>query len=65
MSEKAFKIVWEHWKMQRLSIPAALTVPGVNGEKIDVTGYVEIPLTIKDEKVLHKASLGAVWHRTD
>jgi hypothetical protein len=50
MSEIAFKTVWEHWKMQRLPIPAALNVSGVNGEKIDVTGYVEIPLTIKDEK---------------
>jgi hypothetical protein len=36
--------------MQRLSIPAALTVSGVNVEKIDVTGYVKIPLTIKDKK---------------
>jgi hypothetical protein len=26
MSEKAFKTVWEHWNMQRLLIPAALTV---------------------------------------
>jgi hypothetical protein len=34
MSEKAFKTVWEHWNMQRLPIPAALTVSGVNGEKI-------------------------------
>jgi hypothetical protein len=50
MSEKVFKTVWEHWNMQRLPIPAALTVSGVNGEKIDVTGYVEIPLAIKDEK---------------
>jgi hypothetical protein len=25
-------------------------VSGVNGEKIDVTGYVKIPLTIKDER---------------
>jgi hypothetical protein len=50
MSEKAFKTVWEHWNMQRLPIPAAITVSGVNGEKIDVMGYVEIPLTIKDEK---------------
>jgi hypothetical protein len=50
MSEKAFKTVWEHWKMQRLPIPASLIVSGVNGEKIDVTGYVKIPLTIKDEK---------------
>jgi hypothetical protein len=50
MSKKAFKTVWEHWNMQRLPIPAALTVSGVNGEKIDVTGYVEIPLNIKDEK---------------
>jgi hypothetical protein len=40
MSEKAFKTVWEHWKMQCLPIPAALTVSGVNGEKI---GYIEIP----------------------
>jgi hypothetical protein len=48
MSKKAFKTVWEHWNMQRL--PAALTISGVNGKKIDVTGYVEIPLTIKDEK---------------
>jgi hypothetical protein len=36
--------------MQRLPIPAALIVSRVNGKKIDVTGYVEIPLTIKDEK---------------
>jgi hypothetical protein len=36
--------------MQRLTIPATLTVSGVNGEKINVTGYVEIPLTIKEEK---------------
>jgi hypothetical protein len=50
MSKRAFKTVWEHWKMQRLPIPAALNVSGVNGEKIDVTGYVKIPLTIKDEK---------------
>jgi hypothetical protein len=50
MSEKAFKTVWEHWKMQRLPILAALTVSGVNSKKIDVTGYVEIPLTIKDGK---------------
>jgi hypothetical protein len=50
MSKKAFKTVWKHCNMQRLPIPAALTVSGVNGEKIDVTGYVEIPLTIKDEK---------------
>jgi hypothetical protein len=50
MSKRAFKTVLEHWKMQRLPIPAALNVSGVNGEKIDVTGYVEIPLTIKDEK---------------
>jgi hypothetical protein len=50
MSKKAFKTVWEHWKMQRLPIPAALTVSGVNGNKIDVTGYVKIPLTIKDGK---------------
>jgi hypothetical protein len=48
MSKKAFKTVWEHWKMQRLPIPAALTVSGVNGEKIDVMGYVEISLTMKD-----------------
>jgi hypothetical protein len=41
MSEKAFKTVWEHWNMQRLPIPAALTISGVNGQKIDVTGYVE------------------------
>jgi hypothetical protein len=38
MSERAFKTVWEHWKMQRLPIPAPLNVSGVNGEKIDVTG---------------------------
>jgi hypothetical protein len=50
MSKKAFKTVWEHWNMQRLPIPAALTVSGVNGKKINLTGYVEIPLTIKDEK---------------
>jgi hypothetical protein len=50
MSEKAFKTVWEHWKMQRLPLPAALTVSGVNGEKIDVTGYVEIPLQMEDGK---------------
>jgi hypothetical protein len=50
MSEKAFKTVWEHWKMQRLPIPANLTVSGVNGEKIDVKGYVKIHLTIMDEK---------------
>jgi hypothetical protein len=36
--------------MQRLPIPAALNVSGVSGEKIDVTGYVKIPLTIKDKK---------------
>jgi hypothetical protein len=40
MSEKAFKTVWEHWKMHRLPLPAALNVSEVNGEKIDVTGYV-------------------------
>jgi hypothetical protein len=50
MSKKAFKTVWEHWKMQRLPIPAALTVSGVNGEKIDVAGYIYISLTIKDKK---------------
>jgi hypothetical protein len=50
MSERAFKTVWKHWNTQRLPIPAALNVSGVNGEKIDVTGYVEIPITIKDEK---------------
>jgi hypothetical protein len=33
-----------------LPIPAALTVSEVNGKKIDVTGYVKIPLTIKEEK---------------
>jgi hypothetical protein len=36
--------------MQRLPIPAALTVSGVNGKKKDVTGYVVIPLTMKDGK---------------
>jgi hypothetical protein len=50
MSEKVFETLWEHWNMQRLPIPAALTVSGVNGEKIDLTGYVKILLTIKDEK---------------
>jgi hypothetical protein len=50
MSEKAFKTVWEHWNMQRLPLPAALTVSGVNGEKIDVTGYVEIPLQMEGGK---------------
>jgi hypothetical protein len=50
MSKPAFKTVWEHWNMQRLPIPAAFNVSGVNGKKIDVTGYVKIPLTIKDEK---------------
>jgi hypothetical protein len=50
VSERAFKTVWEHWKMQCLPIPAALNVSGVNGEKIDITGYVKIPLTIKDKK---------------
>jgi hypothetical protein len=50
MSERAFKTVWKHWNMQRLPIPAALNVSGVKGNKIDVTGYVKIPLTIKDEK---------------
>jgi hypothetical protein len=50
MSKNAYKTVCEHLKMQRLPIPAALTVSGVNGENIDVTGYVEIPLTIKDRK---------------
>jgi hypothetical protein len=49
MSKIAFKTVWEHWKIQRLPIPAALNVSGVNGEKINVTGYVKIPLTIKDK----------------
>jgi hypothetical protein len=33
-----------------LPLPAALTVSGVNGEKIDVTGYVEIPLQMEDGK---------------
>jgi hypothetical protein len=42
MSRGAFKTVWEHWNMQRLPIPAAPNVSGVNGEKIDVTGYVKI-----------------------
>jgi hypothetical protein len=50
MSKRAFKTVWEHSKMQPLPIPAALNVSEVNGKKIDVTGYVEIPLMIKDEK---------------
>jgi hypothetical protein len=50
MSEKAFKTVWEHWNMQRLPLPAALTVSKVNGEKIDVMGYVEIPLQREDGK---------------
>jgi hypothetical protein len=50
MSERAFKTVWEHWNMQHLPIPAALNVSGVKGKKIDVTGYIKIPLTIKDEK---------------
>jgi hypothetical protein len=50
MSEKAFKTMWEHWKMQRLPLPAALTVSGVNREKIDVTGYVKIPLQMEDGK---------------
>jgi hypothetical protein len=50
MSKKAFKTVWEHWKIQRLPITDALTVSRVNGKKKDVTGYVKIPLTIKDEK---------------
>jgi hypothetical protein len=50
MSKKAFKTVWEHWKMQRLPLPAAPTVSGVNGEKTDVTGYVEIPLGMEDGK---------------
>jgi dUTPase len=50
MSEKAFNTVWEHWKMQCLPLPAALTVSGVSGEKIDVTGYVEIPLQMEDGK---------------
>jgi hypothetical protein len=50
MSKRAFKTVWEHWNMQRLPIPAALNVSGVNGKKIDVMGYVEIPLTIKDKE---------------
>jgi hypothetical protein len=50
MSEKAFKTGWEHWKMQRLPLPAAPTVSGVNGKKMDVTGYVEIPLQMEDGK---------------
>jgi hypothetical protein len=50
MSEKAFKTVWEHWKMQRLPLPAAVSVSGVNREKIDVTGYVKIPLQMEDGK---------------
>jgi hypothetical protein len=50
MSKKAVKTVWEHWKMQRLPLPAAPTVSGVNGEKTDVTGYVEIPLGMEDGK---------------
>jgi hypothetical protein len=33
-----------------LPLPAALTVSGVNGEKIDVTGYVKIPLQMEDGK---------------
>jgi hypothetical protein len=36
--------------MQRLPLPAALIVSGVNGEKIDVTGNVEIPLSMEDGK---------------
>jgi hypothetical protein len=51
MSEQAFKTVWEHWNMQHLPIPAALNFSGVSGKKIDVTGYVKIHLTIKDEKI--------------
>jgi hypothetical protein len=44
----------QRWRKNcQISLPilAALTVLGVNGEKIDVTGYIEIPLTIKDEKI--------------
>jgi hypothetical protein len=52
MSEKAFKTMWEHWKMQRLPFPAALTISGVNREKIDITGYVEIPLQMEDGKTV-------------
>jgi hypothetical protein len=36
--------------MQRLPLPAALTVSKVNGEKIEDTGYVEIPLQMEDGK---------------
>jgi hypothetical protein len=36
--------------MQRLPLPAALTVSGVNGQKIDVTGYIKIPLQMQDGK---------------
>jgi hypothetical protein len=62
MSQRAFKTVWEHWNMQRLPIPAALNVSGVNGKKIDVTGYVKIPLTIKDEKTTRSGpSRGQSW----
>jgi hypothetical protein len=50
MSEKAFKTVWEHRKMQRLPLPAALTVSGVNGQKKDIKGYIEIPLQMEDGK---------------
>jgi hypothetical protein len=50
MSEKAFKTVGEHWNMQCLPLSAALTISGVNGEKIDVTGYVQIPLQMEDGK---------------
>jgi hypothetical protein len=63
MSKKAFKTVWEHWKMQCLPLPAALTVSGVNREKIDVTGYVKIPLQMEDGKTgeVRRLSRGQSW----
>jgi hypothetical protein len=70
MSKRAFKTVWEHWKMQRLPIPAALNVSGVNGEKIDVTGLRRDSSHNKGREdqrgqVLHEADPGAVGHRAD
>jgi hypothetical protein len=62
MSKKAFKTVWEHWYTQRLPLPAAITVSGVNGEKIDVTGHVEIPLSMDNGRLARSGlSRGQSW----
>jgi hypothetical protein len=54
--------VWEHWYTQRLPLPAAITVSGVNGKKIDVTGHVEIPLSMDNGRLVRSGlSRGQSW----